>query len=755
MKNMAKYFILLVLAFNIYGGNNSKKTKLPADYVNPFMSTQGDHGQWLPAANVPFGLINLCPDTYPGSLTADGDFAHGGYDYSDSQLRGFSHFHKGSSGGTRVVDRAGLLSIVPFSVVPSDSFFRNPILDFDKKSEKAIAGYYSVKLTKENIMVELTASSHSGYQSYLFPKNKTAKIFLFEGNRARSRNFSCRIVDEYTIEGTLAIFNGIHFIIKFNRPIKSSQIWNGTEAIQGDKIIELADGGLICSFGDLTNRPLEIKVGASLISIDEAKNNLATEIGSKHFALVKKEAYNKWNDVLSNILIEGDEEHKAIFYTSLYRTCHLPQSLTDVSGKYPGLDEKIHNADGYIHYSNYAFWDSFRTKYPLYSLYLPAVYRDIVKSLRDIYEQGDWDKPDGKHEPHGRGFDMTGKNGFAVFSNVRNEHMLMVMTDAYFKGLYDIDVKSVYPYLKLEALVQMGEKYDKIGYIPARPDQTGEYCWDNWCVAQIAKAIGNEKDYEYFMKRSNSWKNTWDPSIKYFRARAEDGTWLDFPDDPAENREKYTYEGSKWHWRWNIVHDMPGLIEFFGGKESFLKELTYFFDNDLYTAGNQIDLHAPFLFNYADAAWLTQKWTRKILTEPIVQKYKTHGFFEKPIFGRIYKNTPDGFLEEMDDDYGCMSAWYAMSAMGLYQVCPGDPIYQISAPIFDKVTIKLDETIYQGKEFVIKTKNLNKENYYIQSATLNGKPLNRSWISHDEIIKGGELIFVMGREPNKEWGSTQ
>lgn len=756
MSNLTKFILLLAFAFNIYGGNNQKK-KLPADYVNPFMATQGDHGQWLPAANVPFGLINLCPDTYPGSLTADGDFAHGGYDYSDNQLRGFSNFHKGSSGGTRVIDRAGLLSIIPFSVMPSDSFFKNPILDFDKKSEKAKAGYYSVKLSKENIIVELTASSHSGYHSYSFPKNKNAKIFLFEGNRARSNNVSCRIVDEYTIEGTQAIYNGIHFVIKFNNPIKSSSIWDGKQISSNDKLIESIDGGLICEFGILKNHPLEIKVGVSLTSVDEAKNNLAAEIGKKNFAAVKKEAFDKWNDVLSNILIEGNEEYKSIFYTSLYRTCHLPQSLTDVSGKYPGLDGKIHNADGYVHYSNYAFWDSFRTKYPLYSLYLPSVYRDIVKSLRDIYEQGDWDKPDGTHKPHGpgSGFDITGKNGFSVFANCRNEHMLMVVTDAYFKGLFDIDVKDVYPYLKREALLQMGEKYDKIGYIPARPDQTGEYCWDNWCVAQVAKAIGNEKDYEYFMMRSNFWKNTWDPSIKYFRARAEDGTWLDFPDDPAENREKYTYEGSKWHWRWNIKHDLPGLIEFFGGRESFLKELTYFFDNDLYTAGNQIDLHAPFLFNYADAAWLTQKWTRKILTEPIVQKYKTHGFFEKPIFGRIYKNTPDGFLEEMDDDYGCMSAWYAMSAMGLYQVFPGDPVYQLSSPIFNKVTIQLDPDIYSGKKFVIRTDNLSAENYYIQSASLNGMPFNRSWISHEEIVKGGELVFVMGKEPNKQWGSKQ
>lgn len=754
-----KIRILLIIAFtaNIWAGNNSGKSKPPAAYINPFICTQGDHGQWLPAANVPFGLINLCPDTYPGSLTADGDFAHGGYDYSDSQLRGFSHFHKGSSGGTRPVNRAGLLSIVPFVTVPSDTFFKNPILDFDKKNEASTAGYYSAKLIKDNILAELTATVHTGVHRYSFPNNKIAQLFLYEGNRERSQNISCKMTDAETVEGKLWVYNGIYFVIKFNSPIKSTKVWDSKDLVEGSLLNNSIDGGLVLNFGCLKGKPLEVRVGVSLTSIEAAKKNLESENPNFNFAAIKNKAFKLWNDTVGKIKVEGDEEYKTIFYTSLYRTCHLPQTLSDVSGKYPGLDEKIHNADGYVHYSNYAFWDSFRTKYPLYSLYLPSVYRDIVISLRDIYEQGDLDKPIESHKPHGpgTGFEITGKSGFSVFNNCRNEHMLMVMTDAYFKGLFDIDVKSVYPYLKRETLLQMGEKYDNIGYIPERPDQTGEYCWDNWCVAQIAKAIGNEREYEYFMKRSNYWRNTWDPSIKYFRARAEDGTWLDFPDDPAENREKYTYEGSKWHWRWNVIHDVPSLIEVFGGKEKFLKELTYFFDNDLYTAGNQIDLQAPFLFNYAGASWLTQKWTHKILTEPIVQKYKTHGFFDKPIFDRIYKATPDGFLEEMDDDYGCMSAWYAMSAMGLYQVCPGDPVYQLSSPIFKNVTINLNQKIYSGKEFTITAKNLSKENYYIQSATLNGKPHDRSWITHEEIIKGGKLVLVMGKEPNKEWGSKQ
>jgi len=330
--------------------------------------------------------------------------------------------------------------------------------------------------------------------------------------------------------------------------------------------------------------------------------------------------------------------------------------------------------------------------------------------------------------------------------------MLMVVADAYFKGLMKIDIKPVYPYMMKEILLQMPEKYDTIGFIPARADQTGEYSWDNWALAQVAGALGYEKDYEYLIKRSEYWRNTWDPSIRYFRAHSADGTWLDFPEDPAMNREKYTYEGSKWHWRWNVIHDVPSLIEVFGGKDEFIRELEYFFDNDLYTAGNQIDLQAPFMFNMAGSPWLAQKWVRKILTEPIVQKYGTHGFFTEPIFDRVYKSTPDGYLEEMDDDYGCMSGWYAMAAMGLYQMCPGKPVYQLTAPIFDEVTINLDQSLYNGKKFIIKAENLSTENIYIQSATINGKQFNRSDITHEEITNGGVLVYQMGSTPNKNWG---
>ncbi len=730
------------------------ESQRPVDYVSPLICTQSDHGQWDPSATVPFGMVKLGPDTYPGSLTADGDFAHSGYDYSDSIVRGFSHFHKGSSGGGSISDRAGRLSVIPFTGQPADSFFVRPLAPVLKNTEKATAGYYSVILKDENICAELTATAHAGIHRYTFPAGKPAKIYINKGNANRSGFISIKQTGPKSLEGFLATYAGVRFAVEFSHPVANCSIWNGKARQEGNSFEKIQNGGMICDFGDLKGKPLVVKVGISLNSHESAKNNLDSDNAGLGFEQIKWNAADLWNDRLSKISVEGNEEYKTIFYTALFHTCFLPTIISDPDGTYPGLDQTNHKAEGYQHYYDYAFWDSFRTKYPLYSLWLPDAYRDIVKSLRDVYEQADNCAPFPymNHPPHGSDFEYKGKNGYQPFNSCRHEHMLMVMTDAWFKGLYDIDMKEVYPYLKKEALVQMPAKYDSVGYIPARPDQTGEYSWDSWCVAQVAKSIGYNDDYRYFMKRSEYWRNTWDPSIKYFRARAADGTWLDFPDDPTVNREKYTYEGSKWQYRWNIIHDIPSLVDYFGGKESFQKELEYFFDNDLYTAVNQIDLHAPFLFNMAGAPWLSQKWAHKILTEPIVQLYGTHNFFPKPIYDRVYKATPDGYLEEMDDDYGCMAAWYAMGAMGLFQICPGNPVYQLTTPIFNEVRIQLNSEIYPGKSFVIKADNLTKDNYYIQSATLNGKPLNRSWLTHEEIIKGGELVYEMGSSPNKSWG---
>ena len=484
-------YITLILLLGLVSCSGTKQTSgQPTDYVNPFICTLGDHGHWLPAALTPFGMVELCPDTYPGSLTAHGDLAHSGYDYSDTHVRGFSHFHKGSSGGTNIHDRAGTLSVLPFSENKADTFYINPVVKIDKNSEKAEAGYYAVTLTDENIQAELTATQRSGFHRYTFPEGKTVKIFLNAGNRRSG--IICSQTGKNSLEGIVGNF---YFVLEADAPITDFKIWDGEKLGNGRQSDPAPGSGVVCEFGGESNR-LHLKVGASLTGMEAARQNLRAECAGKDFDLIRKNALQEWNQVLGNILVEGDDtDEKTIFYTALYHSCFLPVNYTDMTGAYPGLDGKVHRAEGYRHYGGYAFWDSFRTKYPLYSLFLPSVFKDISYSLRDMYEQADnWGPfPENDHPPHGVTFKAEGKDGYYLPFSCRHEHMMMVMTDAYIKGLFGLDPQSVYPYMRKEVMLQMPERYDTIGYIPARPDQTGEYCWDNWSLAQMAQAVGNRQ----------------------------------------------------------------------------------------------------------------------------------------------------------------------------------------------------------------------------------------------------------------------
>jgi predicted alpha-1,2-mannosidase len=383
-----------------------------------------------------------------------------------------------------------------------------------------------VRLTQDNIKVELTATQYVGIHRYTFSKGKDVRIFLNAG--LRRGGISSTLKDEYTIEGT---FSGNYFVLQSDVPVRKTFVWNGERLLaDGKSMDETGGNGIVCEFG-ADHQVLQLKVGLSFTGMEAARQNLEAGCPEWDFEQKYGEARSAWNEVLQGIQVQGsNEDDKTIFYTALYHTCLLPVIYSDVAGTYRETDCKIHQSKTYGYYGGYAFWDSFRTKYPLYSLYLPAVYRDIVSSLRDMYEQTeDWGSVVGSdHHPHNTVFAARGK-GCNIPYSCRHEHMLTVMADACFKGLFDIDLQSVYPYIRKEAMLQMPEKYDSIGYIPARPDQTGEYCWDNWNVAQLAKVLGDTADYDYFMKQAQYWKNVWDPDIRFFRARAADGSWLDFP----------------------------------------------------------------------------------------------------------------------------------------------------------------------------------------------------------------------------------
>jgi len=307
-----KVIVIICLSLRICCSCRNEK---PADYIDPFICTQGDHGQWLPAALVPFGLIELCPDTWPGSLTSDGDFAHSGYDWSDDHIRGFSHLHKGSSGGTTVHDRAGLISIVPFSDAPGETFFQDPVLTIDKSTEKAEAGYYSVYMPEQKILAELSAKIRTGIHRYTFTEKEGNHIFLYEGNRSGTTGISCSMVDDKTIEGSIG---NKYFVIRFNSLVTGARIWNGSTIADGSSFENLDNGGMICRFDNLKNKTLIIKVGVSLSSIESARKNLDTECQNGNFEKVRRDAAVAWNKIFSSIEVKGNNiDDKKIFYTAL------------------------------------------------------------------------------------------------------------------------------------------------------------------------------------------------------------------------------------------------------------------------------------------------------------------------------------------------------------------------------------------------------------------------------------------------------
>ncbi len=752
ISRITRWFLIGIVATLMYckGGLWNRKSNI--DYVDPFICTLGDHGQLFPGAVVPFGMVKLGPDTYPSSLTGNGDWAHSGYNYADEHVRGFSHVRIEGSGGTAIYDRGWYLSVLPsIGVVPIQR--ESVAVAMDKQTEKAIPGLYEVTLKDHNIHVALTASKHGGFHHYRFPKSEEAYILVDPGPDHRMSFSQITVIGNDQFSGKIEGAGFLYYYGRFSKPFVALATWDTTihpdlRSCAGKRV------GSLFRFQTDEGEVIDVKIGLSTVSVENARLNLQSEMPDWNFEAIAQKAKKSWSKMVDKIDVEGEEEYKKIFYTALYHSCQQPSDITDVNREFTGLDKKTHQAMDYTFYYNYAFWDDYRSKFPLMSIINPDVLKDIVHSILTIYEQSSdyWFYSNPTHQVHVGGFVVAGVDGFVPFITCRHEHMLTVVLDAFVKGIFDEKHQQAYAGMRREAMVQMPEKYDQIGYIPTRPDQTFEYSYDSWCVAQMAKLIGNEEDYEYFMRRAGYYCNTWDYSIGFLRAKSENGDWLDFPESPAINREKYLYEGSPWQWRWFVPHDVPGMIEMMGGREKFVQDLDYFFSNSLYQAANQPDIHAPFLFNYAGAAYLTQKWVRKLLTEPMLHLYATHGFYETPQFDRVYKATPDGYLLEMDDDYGSMAAWFVMSSMGMFQVCVGSPEYQLTAPIFDRVTIKLNPAFYPGKKFTIIAKNLSEKNIYIQSARLNGRPYSKASITHHELTDGGELVFQMGPEPNKSWG---
>ncbi len=748
LKKLLKVIFIFFLTTNL--GYSQKK---PIDLVDPFIGTDY-HGHTYPGATVPFGMVQLSPDT-----RQEGWDACSGYHYSDRSIAGFSHTHLS---GTGIGDYGDVMLMPTVNNAQKtkgepedpDSGFRSR---FSKENEKASPGYYSVLLEDYNILVELTATKRTGFHRYTFPKSENARIVLDLAHNARQHentNLSVEVIDKQTIQGVKktkgwAQEQFIYFYAEFSKPFEKV-------AINDKENISFAEGKDIKAyFGFKTEKDevVQVKVGISAVSIDGARENLKTESPGWDFDDTRIKAEKAWTDQLSKITIEGSSNsNQKTFYTAMYHASLAPNLFIDTDGKFRGMDRKIHETQAFKNYTVFSIWDTYRALHPLFTIIDQERTTDFIKALLNAYEVG------GILPKWALAGNYTG--------TMIGYHSASVIIDAYMKGITDFDVEKAYEAVVhssnynreniaapstrvLEKLMEKAKLYNhEYGFIPADLENESvskalEYAYNDWCIAQFAKALGKTKDYKSYTKRSQYYKKYFDKSVGFMRGKNKDGSWVkDFNPKFSEHRRDQYTEGNAWQWTWYVPHDVNGLIDLFGGKENFVIKLDSLFtiSSELegenasadisgligqYAHGNEPSQHITYLYNYVGEHWKTQALVDSVLTT-------------------LYTDQPDGLSG--NEDCGQMSAWYIMSSMGIYSVSPGEKRYTIGRPIFDKTTINLEN----GKQFTIKSSNNSATNKYIQAVSLNGKKLEKPFIFHDDIIAGGELSFIMGDKPNHE-----
>jgi predicted alpha-1,2-mannosidase len=779
---MQRFILLYVLIISILNtGSMSAQPDNPVDYVDPFIGTDF-FGHTFPGASLPFAMVHLSPDVNDQGWTYAA-----GYVYSESSIMGFSHTHWSgvgmvNGGDILLMPTAGdKLLTTPGSLEKPEEGYRSR---FDHASETAVPGYYSVILKDHNIRAELTSTRRAGFHRYTFQKSDNSKIILDIGhqigNNSSQELSELRIRENSTIEGFKCSGAGkVFFVAEFSKPFRyygtfdneyktpesGGDIWPYKNGEKGKDI------GAFVTYKTSENEQILVKVGISYTSLEGARKNLNTEIPGWDFDNVKDQAREIWNKELSRIKIDGaSSDQKEIFYTAMYHSLLAQYISQDTDGKYIGADRKIHEAQGYDYYGSFSCWDTYRSQHPLLTIIAPGHVNDFIRSVEAKTREYGW--LPAQHFQNIFGEAMVG------------DHLVPVIVDAYIKGYRDFDVKFLYEAMRRKALEEpkppvrltagrSGLKYYlEKGYTPVDKvtesvPNTLELAYDDWCIAQLAGKLGKTGDYELFMKRSKNYTNLWDSVTQFMRPKKYDGSWLEEPGknnqeivkegdhsyyryfDPllvGRRPNRYYTESNAWQYIWSVQHDIQGLIDLFGGKKEFVSKLDTFFEMSpditppkyvgvvgtigQYVQGNQPSHHVAYLYDYAGEPWKTQLRVRQVCEE-------------------LYRTGPGGICG--NEDMGSLSSWYVLSSMGFYPVTPGSPYYAIGSPLFGEVTIDPGN----NKKFIIRAVNNSQKNKYIQSATLNGKSITRTWISQKEITDGGILIFDMGPEPNKKWGIKQ
>lgn len=746
MKNVT-LFILLVVLFSGCKESTTENKQHKASIVklvNPFIGT-GGHGHTYPGATVPFGMVQVSPDNGISSW----DWCSG-YHYSDSIIAGFSHLHLS---GTGIGDLADILFMPTSKAV--DLTFNTTSRDslpykssYSHTNEKSSPGYYQVFLEDPKVNVELTTSLRTAYHKYAFTEKSEHSVVIdlgFAINWDKAIKTTITIEDDHTISGYRfstgwAKNQKVFFVATFSKPISKYTLVENQNSIDGQSVEgEKAKAQLF--FNAEGSNELLAKVAVSSVSVANAKENL--DAREFNFEKVREDAESTWNTALSKITIETPVDSlKTIFYTALYHTQLAPVTFSDKNGQFRKGNDSIVTATNYTAYSTLSLWDTFRAENPLLTLIAPDKTSDIINSMLAYY---------------------GAKNILPVWTLYANEtncmtgyHSIPVIVDAYQKGIKGFDAEKAYEAMKTTMMQdERGlDLYKKYGYVPYNLlDEsvtiTLEYAFDDWCVAQMAKALGKDDDYKYFLNRSKAYQYVFDPKTGFMRGKSDDGKSWNEPFDPkhSNHREHTDYtEGNAWQHSWFVPQDVENLVQLHGGNDMFASRLEQLFtesseitgDNvsaDIsgligqYAHGNEPSHHIAYMFNHAHKPWLTQYWVRHILDTQ-------------------YNTTPNGLSG--NEDCGQMSAWYVFSSIGLYPMNPASGDYEIGSPIFEKTTINLPN----GKTFVIEAENVSDQNIYIKAATLNGQEFNKTSISHKQITQGGVLHFVMSPKPNKNWGVT-
>ncbi|GHT39110.1 sugar hydrolase [Bacteroidia bacterium] len=764
MNKLVRYVPIVAMCLLPLVGQAQKR---PLEQVNPFIGTNG-MGHTFPGACAPFGIVQLSPDTDTIPHNVGGVYQKkvyeycAGYQYGDPTIVGFSHTHFSGTGHSDLGDilimpTTGDLQLNPGTADKPESGYRSR---FSHDTEKAQPGYYEVLLSEHGIKAQLTATERTGVHKYTFPAGKNQRIILdlnhgiynYDGKTlwAYLRVENDTLLTGYRITNGWARTNYTYFAIALSKPIVNygyedkqkvaySGFWRRFDLkhnfpeIAGHKVVSYFEF-------DPATPEIEVKVALSAVSTAGALKNLEAETAGRSFAEILAQTQTKWDNEFSRFEVGGTTDQSTMFYTSLYHTMINPSVYMDVDGQYRGLDHNIHQADGFANYTVFSLWDTYRALHPYFNIFYPERNADMVRSMLKHYEQ-------------------SVHKALPVWSHNANENWCMigyhaapVLSDAYAKGA-KLDAAQL-----LEAMVSSSnlayydgiKDYVALGYVPLEKSGnaasvTLEYAYDDWTIYSLAQRAGNQALADTYRKRALNYRHVLDPQVGFARGKFRNGKWK--PNFDALNTSGEGFiEGNSWNYSFYVPHDVAGLMAAMGGEKQFLNKLDSLFLRDLpaqyyadneditkegilggYVHGNEPSHHIPYLYAWTSQPWETQYWTREILN-------------------RMYKNDIDGLCG--NDDCGQMSAWYIFSAMGFYPVCPGSDEYVLGAPYLPELKLQLGN----GKTLVVKAPKVSDKNRYVKSVKLNGKPYDKLYIRHADIMNGGEIVFEMASAPNKSRG---